>query len=133
MSLSSKKELLEAIFFAKEKPELLFDILFDKVKDTPKLSSISISGDTSINIPTSDSATTTAPTVTGLDQYGDAISVSGTTFALKEEATGCSVDSSTGVLTVTTTAEEGEVIIVATNTSLTAELKVTIEPAEVEE
>lgn len=136
MSLKSKAELKRAIFYAKEDPSLLFDILFDKVKDTPVATSVFIVGDTELTLSATESVTTKAPEVSVFDQYGDAIADPTVSYAIKSAISGCSVSSTTGVLTATTAVEAGsKPVIVATSGTKTAELVVTIlaVPEETEE
>lgn len=127
MALKSKDQLMDAIFYAKEDPTKLFDILFPKVKDTSAVTSVYSLGDTTLKLVSGDSATTKAMTTTVLDQYGDKMSGQTITYSLKTPVTGCSVDSSTGVLTADSTAvADGKPIIVATCSGKTAELTVTL-------
>lgn len=127
MALKSKEQLKEAIFYSKEKPELLFNILFPKVKDTSVESVVTISGATSLKLSATDSVTTTAPTTVVIDQYGDKIASPTLTYAIKTAVTGCSVDSSTGVLTATKDVVAGsKPIVKVTCGTKTAELEVTI-------
>lgn len=127
MSLKSKQQLRDAIFYAGTNPDALFSILFDKVKDTPVATKVVTTGDRSLTLSSTVSVTTEAPKTEVLDQYSDVMSGQTVTYALKTTVTGCSVDSSTGVLTATTSAVAGgKPVIVATSGSLTSELEVTL-------
>lgn len=128
MALSNKKQLTDAIFYAKEKPELLFNILFPLVRDNAVNTVIRISGPATIQMDEEDSVASTAPVVEVFDQYGIAIASPSVSFALKTAVTGCAVNSSTGVLTITnaTVTAGAKPVIVATAGSITAELEVTV-------
>lgn len=127
MALKSKEQLKQAIFYSKEDPELLFNILFPKVKDSSVTDVVTITGDTSLKLSATDSVSTAAPVTTVLDQYGDKIASPTLTYAIKTAITGCSVDSSTGVLTATTAVAAGsKPVIKVTCGTKTAELEVTV-------
>ena len=81
-------------------------------KDEPELTAMTISGDTSIAVPTSGSTEKTY-TVSGEDQYGAAFTPTGVTWSVST-ATGVSIDSDTGKLTVTNAAQRGTVTVTAT-------------------
>lgn len=72
-------------------------------RETSVATSISISGDSSIIVPTSGSTPKTY-TATVLDQYGDTISSPSITWSTSSSATGVNFEISTGVLTVANTA-----------------------------
>ena len=125
--MSEKYNVLKkAVFYAQQKPEMLAGYLADAIADVA--SSVVINGADSIEIPSEDSATSTY-TAKVLSQYGDEMSGQTITFALKAEVTGVSVDSSTGVVTVASTAEAEGFTLVATCGSITAEKDVALTSA----
>lgn len=127
MALKSYKHLEDAIFFSKEDPALLAKILFPVVRDTAVATTVYMTGDTELQLDATEAVTTDAPTVAVYDQYGIAITSPTVSFALKTAVTGCSVNSSTGVLTATAAVVAGSTpIIVATSGTAKAEIKVTI-------
>lgn len=132
MALSNKKQLTDAIFYAKEKPELLFNILFPLVRDNAVNTVIRISGDSTIQMDSEASVASSAPVVEVFDQYGIAIASPTVTFAIKSAVTGCAVNSTTGVLTITnaTVTAGAKPVVVATAGTLTAELTITVLEAE---
>lgn len=134
MALGSIKQLKNAIFYSKEKPELLLDILFPIVRDVAVATTVFVKGDATLTLDKVNNVTTSAPIVTVFDQYDLAISSPTVSFAIKTSVTGCTVNSSTGVLTATKdVTPNAKPVIVATCGQKTAELTVTILVAPEEE
>lgn len=131
MGLKSFKQLQDAIFFSKEDPGLLADLLFPVLRENAVASSVTITGDKTLVLDDTDPVSTAAPVVEVFDQYGIKISSPTVSFAIKTAVTGCSVNSSTGVLTATAAVVAGsKPVVVATSGTVTAELVVTILEAE---
>jgi|GEM_PF-3522858 len=98
-------------------------------KPTAELVSFTVSGDESIAVPGSTSAYAAD---SGLDQYGATFAVPTVTWSLETAPAGVSIDSGTGVLTVTNEAAAGSVTVKATAGSVTATKSVTITKAAAE-
>jgi len=98
-------------------------------KPTAELVSFTVSGAESIAVPGSTSAYAAD---SGLDQYGATFAVPTVTWSLETAPAGVSIDSGTGVLTVTNEAAAGSVTVKATAGSVTATKSVTITKAAAE-
>ena len=86
---------------------------------------VTVAGAESITIPASDSTTSTY-TAEVKDQNGDKLTDATVTWSLKAEVSGVSVNSSTGVVTVASTANAESFILVATCNSATKETTVAL-------
>ena len=121
--MSKKLDAIKnAVFYAKEDPEQLAKILEGAVSDV--VTSLSISGEDSIEIPTGDTANTADYTASAFSQYGDAMVGETITLALKESVTGVSISS--GTVSVAKTATDDSFVIVATCGTVTAEKSVAL-------
>lgn len=121
--MSKKLDAIKnAVFYSKENPSILANILVGLVSDT--VSSIVIGGDTLIEIPT-ESSVTKDYTLTALSQFGDVMSGQSITLAVDGSVTGVSVSGKT--LTVDTTAQEGTFKLKATCGSIVEYLTVTLQ------
>ena len=121
--MSKKLDALKkAVFYAKEDPEQLATILSGVVSDV--VSSLSISGADSIEIPEGDTANTADYTTKAFSQYGDEMSGQTITLALKESVTGVTISS--GTVSVAKTATDDSFVIVATCGTVTAEKTVAL-------
>lgn len=116
----------KAVFYAHEKPEKLAEILEGAVSDV--VTSLSISGADSIEIPTGDTANTANYTSKAFSQYGDEMTGQTITLALKASVTGVSISSGTVSVAKTATAES--FTIKATCGTVTAEKTVALTAAE---
>jgi hypothetical protein len=120
--MSKKLDAIKnAVFYAKENPEQLATILEGVVSDV--LTSLSISGEDSIKIPTGDTPNTADYTAKAFSQYGDVMEAT-ITLALKESVTGVSL--SNGTVSVASTATDDSFVIIATSGTVTAEKSVAL-------
>lgn len=115
----------KAVFYAKENPDALAEIVTGLVSDT--VTSILINGADSIGVPSGDTGATEDYTTTVFSQYGDTMTGQSVTLALKESVTGVSISS--GTVTVSKTAVDENFTLVATCGIVTAEKTVTLVPA----
>lgn len=112
------------VFFAKENPRKLAEVIAGLVTDTA--TSISLAGADSITVPAEESVTEDY-TATVVSQFGDEMTGS-VTLSLKEEVTGVSISSNT--VTVNSTATAGSFVIKAVCGSVTAEKTVALVKSE---
>ena len=121
--MSKKLDAIKkAVFYAKEDPEQLAKILEGAVSDV--VTSLSISGEDSIEIPEGDTPNTADYTAKAFSQYGDEMEGETITLALKESVTGVSISS--GTVSVAKTATDDSFVIVATCGTVTAEKSVAL-------
>lgn len=106
----------EAVFYSKERPEKLAEIISGLVTDVA--TSITISGADSIEIPASNN-TTSDYTATVFSQYGDKMTGTSVTLALKTAVTGVSISNCT--VTVASTCTASSFILKATSGTVTKE------------
>lgn len=126
--MSKKFEYIKrAAFFSEQKPEMLASLLEGVIEDVE--TSVSVSGDSTVEIPTGDTANTATYSASVLSQFGDEISGKTITFSIPT-TTGVTIGESTGVLSVSKTATAGVVTITATAGSLTGTFSVTLKSAE---
>lgn len=117
--MSKKIEAIKkAVFYAQQDPEALATVIAGTVTDV--VTTVEISGASSITKPTSDSVTESY-TGKALSQYGDGMTNT-VTLALKTAVTGVSI--SNGTVTVDTTATADSFTLKATCGAVTAEMKV---------
>lgn len=115
--MSKKVDVIkDAVFYAHEKPEVLAEIIGGTITDV--VTSISISGADSIEIPSGDTANTAKYSASVLSQFGDPMTAE-VTFSLKSAVTGVSVSGDTVSVAKTATAES--FTLVATASGKTAE------------
>jgi hypothetical protein len=115
-----RSKLVEAAFYSHETPGLMADVLNTMQTDMADalntvqtdisailplfagvLSSIAITGDSTLQLGATDPVSTAEPTATLKNPLGDTITGSTVVWSLKTPITGVSVNSSTGVLTAT--------------------------------
>ncbi|MEX2573755.1 MAG: filamin/ABP280 repeat domain-containing protein, partial [Balneolaceae bacterium] len=80
-----------------------------------EVTSIEVTGDETLMLPTEGNTTTSTYTSTVLDQYGQAMDGEEVTWSLDEAVTGVSIDATTGQVTITDEAEAGDITVVATS------------------
>lgn len=102
----------KAVFYAEQKPEMLAELISGTVTDVA--TSVSVSGESNILIPTGDTSVTKTYTAEVLSQFGDVMEGQSITYSVTS-ATGVSINSSTGVLTIGKTASEGDITVTATS------------------
>lgn len=125
--MSKKMEYIKnAVFYAKEKPETLAELLAGLVTDV-FTDVVFTSAPVEVEIPKSDTTTVTY-VAEAQSQYGDKMS-NAVTYALVAEHTGATI-TSTGVLTVESTAEAGNIEIKATSGAKSVTVKVALKKAE---
>lgn len=123
--MSKKFEYIKkAVFYSEQKPDMLANLIAGLVSDVA--TSVSVTGDTNILVPTGDTANTKTYTATVNSQYGDAMEGQSITYSVTSE-TGVSIDSSTGVLSVGKTATAESVTVTATSGGKSATIDVTLE------
>lgn len=123
--MSKKFEFIKnAVFFSEQKPEKLASLLCTLVSDVA--TSVKVTGDTSILVPTGDTAATKTYTADVLSQYGDAMEGQSITYSVTS-TTGVSINNSTGVLSVGKTATAESVTVTATSGGKTDSVVVTLE------
>lgn len=112
----------DAVFYSKENPERLAKYIAGTIADVD--TSVVVKGATSITV---NSAETVTETYVGtvLSQFGDVISGKTITYTVSTKD-GVSIASSTGVLSVTSSATEGEVTVTATCGSISGSIAVSI-------
>lgn len=110
MGNNKLKAVKEAVFFAKENPLKLANIIHNLITDV--VTKVVVAGDSSVTI--GGSTVTKTYTATPYSQYSDLMTGTAT-FALASGApTGVSINSSTGVLSVTSSAVAGTAVVEAT-------------------
>lgn len=108
--MSKKYDAIKrAVFYANQKPQMLADILEGLVSDA--VTSVTLSGADSIEVPSGDTANTATYTAQALSQFGDAME-NAVTIALKASVTGVSI--SNGVVSVAKTATATSFTLTAT-------------------
>ena len=123
--MSKKFEFIKnAVFFSEQKPEKLASLLCPLISDVA--TSVKVTGDTSILVPTGDTAATKTYAASVLSQYGDAMEGQSITYSVTS-TTGVSINSSTGVLSVGKTATAESVTVTATSGGKTDSVVVTLE------
>lgn len=111
--MSKKFEFIKnAVFFSEQKPEKLASLLCSLVSDVA--TSVTVSGEAKILIPTGDTATTKTYTADVISQYGDSMADQSITYSVTS-TTGVSINSSTGVLSIAKTASAGDITVTATS------------------
>lgn len=127
-------EIKKAVFYAHEKPEKLAEILdmiiemISEEDEDDVVTSLSISGADSIEIPTGDTANTADYTSKAFNQNGEEMTGQTITLALKASVTGVSI--SNGTVSVAKTATAESFTIKATCGTVTAEKTVALTAAE---
>lgn len=117
--MSKKIDAIEkAVFYAQQDPKALATIIAGTITDV--VTTIKISGASSIAIPDSDSVTEDYTGV-AFSQYGDNMS-NAVTLALKTAVTGVSISS--GTVTVASTVTADSFTLKATCGTVTSEMKV---------
>lgn len=125
--MSKKMEYMKkAVFYAKEKPETLAELLAGLVTDV-FTDVVFTSAPVEVEIPKSDS-TTVNYVAEAQSQYGDKMS-NAVTYALVAEHTGATITTA-GVLTVESTTEAGNIEIKATSGAKSVTVKVALKKAE---
>lgn len=125
--MSKKMEYIKnAVFYAKEKPETLAELLAGLVTDV-FTDVVFTSAPVEVEIPKSDS-TTVNYVAEAQSQYGDKMS-NAVTYALVAEHTGAIITTA-GVLTVESTTEAGNIEIKATSGAKSVTVKVALKKAE---
>jgi hypothetical protein len=123
--MSKKVESIkQAVFYSKENPERLAQIIAGVVADVA--TTVQITGESDILIPTGDTAVTKTYTAKVFSQYGDEMAGQSITYSVTS-ATGVSINSSTGVLSISKTASAGEITVTATCGGKTDTITVTLE------
>lgn len=112
----------DAVFYAHEKPDALANLLAGAISDVA--TSIVISGADTVEIPSGDTPNTETYTAKVFSQFGDEMTGTSATLALKESVTGVSISS--GVVSVAKTASAGTFIVKATSGTAVAEMTVTM-------
>lgn len=125
--MSKKMEYMKkAVFYAKEKPETLAELLAGLVTDV-FTDVVFTSAPVEVEIPKSDTTTVTY-VAEAHSQYGDKMS-NAVTYALVAEHIGATITSA-GVLTVESTTEAGNIEIKATSGAKSVTVKVALKKAE---
>lgn len=123
--MSKKFEFIKnAVFFSEQNPEKLASLLCTLVSDVA--TSVKVTGDTNILVPTGETAATKTYSASVLSQYGDAMEGQSITYSVTS-TTGVSINSSTGVLSVGKTATADSVTVTATSSDKTDSVVVTLE------
>lgn len=126
--MSKKFEYIKkAVFYSEQKPEKLAELIAGTITDVA--TSVEVSGESTITIPAGDTANTATYTASVLSQFGDVMSGQTATFSVSS-ATGVSINSSTGVLSVGKTASAGDVTVTATSSGKSGTFTVTLEAEE---
>ena len=121
--MSKKLDFMkDAVFFAKEKPQTLAEILASLVTDV-FTDVVFTSAPVEVEIPESDSTTVTY-VAEAQSQYGDKME-NAVTFSLVSAHTGATITTA-GVLTVASTTEAGNIEVKATSGDKSATVKVTL-------
>ena len=124
--MSKKYDAIKrAVFYANQKPQLLAEILEGAVSDA--VTSVTLSGADSINIPSGDTANTATYTAKAFSQFGDEMEGQSITIALKASVTGVSV--SEGVVSVAKTASATSFTLTATCGTVVTEKTVALKSA----
>lgn len=111
--MSKKFEVIRnAVFYSQQEPEKLAKLLEGTISDVA--TSVTVAGDSSVVIPLGDTATTKTYTASVLSQYGDVMDGQSITYSVTS-ATGVSINSGTGVLSVGKTASAGDITVTATS------------------
>lgn len=122
--MSKKVESIKnAVFYSKENPERLANIIAGVVTDVA--TTVEVSGESSIAIPSGDTAVTKTYTAKVLSQFGDEMAGQTITWSIPE-TTGVSIGSSTGVLSVGKTTTADSVVVTATCGTVTGTITVTL-------
>lgn len=125
--MSKKMEYMKkAVFYAKEKPETLAELLAGLVTDV-FTDVVFTSAPVEVEIPKSDNTTVTY-VAEARSQYGDKMS-NAVTYTLVAEHTGATITTA-GVLTVASTTEAGNIEIKATSGEKSVTVKVALKKAE---
>ena len=125
--MSKKFEYVKkAVFYSEQKPDMLADLISGLITDVA--TTVIVSGDAEIEIPSGDTANTETYTAEVLSQYGDTMSGQTITWSVSS-ATGVSINSSTGVLSVGKTASAGDVTVTATCSGKTGTITVSLKVA----
>lgn len=126
--MSKKFEYIKkAVFYSEQNPAMLAELIAGTVTDV--VTSVEVSGESTITIPTGDTANTATYTASVLSQYGDVMDGQTVTFSVSS-ATGVSINSSTGVLSVEKTASAGDVTVTATSSGKSGTFTVTLKVEE---
>mgnify|MGYP004505732489 CR=1 FL=1 len=126
--MSKKMEYMKkAVFYAKEKPETLAELLAGLVTDV-FTDVVFTSAPVEVEIPSEGNVTATY-VAEAQSQYGDKMS-NAVTYALVATHEGATIDSSKGVLTVTSATEAGNIEIKATSGAKSVTVKVALKKAE---
>ena len=126
--MSKKFEYIKkAIFYSEQKPDKLAELISGTITDVA--TSVEVSGEPTITIPAGDTANTATYTASVLYQFGDVMDGQTVTFSVSS-ATGVSINSSTGVLSVEKTASAGDVTVTATRSGKSGTFTVTLEAEE---
>jgi hypothetical protein len=125
--MSKKMEYMKkAVFYAKEKPETLAELLAGLVTDV-LTDVVFTSAPVEVEIPKSDNTTVTY-VAEAQSQYGDKMS-NEVTYALVATHEGATITTA-GVLTVASTTEAGNIEIKATSGAKSVTVKVALKKAE---
>ena len=124
--MSKKYDAIKrAVFYANQKPQLLAEILEGAVSDA--VTSVTLSGADSIEVPSGDTANTATYTAKAFSQFGDEMAGQSITIALKSSVTGVSISS--GVVSVAKTATATSFTLTATCGTVVTEKVVALESA----
>lgn len=123
--MSKKFEYIKkAVFFSEQNPAMLAELIAGTVTDVA--TSVSVDGEHNILIPTGDTSVTKTYTAEVLSQFGDVMEGQSITYSVTS-ATGVSINSGTGVLTIAKTASEGDITVTATCGGKTGTTTVSLE------
>lgn len=126
--MSKKMDYIKnAVFYAKEKPETLAELLAGLVTDV-FTAVVFTSAPVEVEIPSGDDVTATY-VAEAQSQYGDKMS-NAVTYSLVATHEGATIESATGVLTVTKSASAGNIEIKATSGAKSVTVKVALKKAE---
>lgn len=126
--MSKKFEYIKkAVFYSEQNPAMLAELIAGTITDV--VTSVSVSGEDNILIPTGDTSATKTYTAEVLSQFGDVMEGQSITYSVTS-ATGVSINSSTGVLTISKTASAGKVTITATCGTKTGTIEVSLVAGE---
>lgn len=123
--MSKKFEAIKkAVFYSEQNPSALAKVIAGTVTDVA--TTVQVTGESDILIPTGDTAVTKTYTAKVLSQYGDEMADPSITYSVTS-ATGVSINSSTGVLSISKTASAGNITVTATSGGKTGTATVTLE------
>lgn len=126
--MSKKFEFIRnAVFYAQQNPAVLAGLIAGTVSDVA--TSVSVTGDAEITIPSGDTAATGTYTATVFSQFGDVMSGETVTWSVTS-ATGVSI--SDGTVSVAKTASAGTITVTATDGTVSGTFSVTLKEAAAE-